>query len=65
MPHLFQLATLAPTWTGMVNIRKPEVNDPEKTRPLLPQHILGRKVPVLDSQVVDDIRIRKQDKSAM
>lgn len=64
-PHLLQLLTLPPTGTGMVDIRKPEVNDLEKTRPLFSQHISGRKVPVLDSQEVDDIHLRKQEKSAM
>ena len=47
----------------MVDVREPKVDDLQQTGPPLSQHVLGLKVPVLNSQVVYAVHLRKQDKS--
>jgi hypothetical protein len=64
-PHVFQLTTLPPTRTRMVDVREPEVDDLQKTGPLLSQHILWCNVLMPDSEEVDAIQLTKQYKPAI
>ena len=60
-PHLFKLATLPPTWTGMSDIGKSKVNYLEGKRPFLAQYVPGRKVPVCNAQIMDGTPLRTRE----
>ena len=54
MPHPLQLTTLPPPWTHVVDVRKCKVNNLQ-TAPPFSHHIPWLKVPVVHSEVMDEI----------